>query len=381
MNRSADKPKPLEATADKQSLVIVREPNKKLVKTFVVLGVERGGTSMVAGMVRALGVDLGERAGRNHEDPRFLSEDPAILKQRIEENNKRRDCWGFKMPKASLMLDFYSENLRNPHYILVFRNIASVVDSWQTRGGSDPMQTGEHALNYYSAALTALRDSGAPLAFANYERACDNPAEFAGSLAGFLGVDQADESIARAASVVTGEGGGYVDLPEYYFHIEALQGNEPSAEIVPFDYVGGSEDLQKFGVKRVGDRIVLESVVGNFPSQFLLAFELQAGNDFVTEQGLRIYMNFTGEFFPGHAFRPPLSNGLNIVRVSTHGNVKQIALGSLHQDVGFGVSALQCYMDSQSEKLQTVMAAPAKRRGPFEMKLRGFARRIRDRLQ
>ena len=381
MNHSADKPKPLEATADKQSLVIVREANKKPVKTFVVLGVERGGTSMVAGMVRALGVDLGERAGRNHEDPRFLSDDQAVLKQRIEENNKRLDCWGFKMPKASLMLDFYSDNLRNPHFILVFRNIASVVDSWQTRGGSDPMQTSEHALNYYSTALATLHDSGAPLAFANYERACDNPDEFANSLAGFLGVDQADESIARAASVVTGEGGGYVDLPEYYFHIEALQGNAPSAEIVPFPYVDRSEDLQAYGVKRVGDRIVLESVAGNFPSRFLLAFELQAGSDFVAEQGLRIYMNFTGEFFPGHAFRPPLNNGLNIVRISTNGNVKQIALGSLHQDVSFGVSALQCYLDSEAEHLQAVTVPPARQRGQLEKKLRAVARRIRSLLQ
>ena len=44
-------------------------------KTVVVLGVERGGTSMAAGIIRALGVDMGQRAGLNHEDPRFITEE------------------------------------------------------------------------------------------------------------------------------------------------------------------------------------------------------------------------------------------------------------------------------------------------------------------
>ena len=39
------------------------------------LGVERGGTSMVAGVVRAMGINLGDHAGRNHEDPNFLKDD------------------------------------------------------------------------------------------------------------------------------------------------------------------------------------------------------------------------------------------------------------------------------------------------------------------
>lgn len=380
MTNPVSKPKPLEATTGKQTLVTVREPNDKPVKTVVILGVERGGTSMVAGMVRALGVDLGERAGRNHEDPRFLSEDRSVLSQRIAENNARKDCWGFKMPKASLMLDFYSEHLRNPHYILVFRNIASVVDSWQTRGGSDPLQTGAHAINYYSTALANLGESAAPLALANYERACEDPEHFAQALADFLSLDAPDSVLSRAASVVTGEGGGYVDLPEYYFHIEALQGDPTTNAEVPFSYVAESGTHQAYGVKRIGDRIVLEATEGNFPPEFLLAFDLKAAGKFVAEQGLRVYMNFTGEFFPGHAFRPPLREGLNVFRVSTHGNVRQVALGSLNQDVSFGISNLRCLADAQEEGLQAIAPPQARQRGPFEQKVRQVARKIRDRL-
>ena len=86
-------------------------------RTFVVAGVERGGTSMVAGVCRALGVNFGDKAGLNHEDPAFLKENTSQLKQAIKLRNEKCDVWGFKAPKASLYLDFFEKNLRHPFYI------------------------------------------------------------------------------------------------------------------------------------------------------------------------------------------------------------------------------------------------------------------------
>ena len=378
MNPAVAKPKPLEVTSDKKALIVVRPADKQAEKTYVILGVERGGTSMVAGMIRALGIDLGERSGRNHEDPRFLAEDQDVLTKRIAENNAARDIWGFKMPKASLMLDFYLQNLRNPHFILVFRNIASVVDSWQTRGGSDPLQTSSHALNYYSTAVNTLSSSGCPLLFANYERGCDQPEEFARSLAEFLNVNQADSAIAKAAAVVTGEGGGYVDLPEFYFHIEALRADNFPTQPVAMVFAADAEQKMVYGAKKVGDRIILESAGGAFPKDFLLVFTLQASGAFLAEQGLRVYLNFTGEFFPGHAFRPPLTEGLNVLRISTHGNVSQIALGSLKQDALFGLSHVHCLQDPGNIEAEILSVKAVPQRGPLERKLRTVARRVRD---
>ncbi len=378
MNPAVAKPKPLEATSQKESLIVVRPANDQAVKTYVVLGVERGGTSMVAGMIRALGVDLGERSGRNHEDPRFLTEDRALLAERIAENNAARDVWGFKMPKASLMLDFYLEHLRNPHFILVFRNVASVVDSWQARGGSDPLQTSEHALHYYSTAISTLRSSGCPLLFANYERACDAPEAFAQSLAEFLDVDPSGPIISKAASVVTGEGGGYVDLPEYYFHIEALKVDSLPSGTVDVTLAEDAAQNMAYGPKKMGDLIALDCAEGNFPNSFLLVFTLTAERAFLAEQGLRIYMNFTGKFFPGHAFRPPLAEGVNVLRVSTHGNVGKIALGTLRQDAVFGIENIQCFADVDELQAEVVAPRPVRQRGALEQKLRAIARRVRD---
>jgi hypothetical protein len=378
MNPAVAKPKPLEVTSAKQALIVVRPANNQAEKTYVILGVERGGTSMVAGMIRALGIDLGERSGRNHEDPRFLAEDQDVLKKRIAQNNAAGDIWGFKMPKASLMLDFYLQNLRNPHFILVFRNIASVVDSWQTRGGSDPLQTSGHALNYYSTAVNTLSASHCPLLFANYERGCDQPEAFARALAEFLNVNDGESAISKAAAVVTGEGGGYVDLPEFYFHIEALKIAKPATESVAVTFPDEARQKMVYGPKKVGDRVILESADGEFPKDFLLVFTLQASGSFLAEQGLRVYINFIGEFFPGHAFRPPLTDGLNVLRISTHGNVTQIALGSLNQNAVFGLSDIHCLQDVGHTEAEILLVKAVPQRGFLQRKLRTKARRVRD---
>ena len=51
-------------------------------RTYIVSVIERGGTSMVAGICRALGVDLGDHAGLNHEDPAFLRDDIDLLEKK-----------------------------------------------------------------------------------------------------------------------------------------------------------------------------------------------------------------------------------------------------------------------------------------------------------
>jgi hypothetical protein len=350
--------KPLEGTVGKRTIVTAVPASSAPQKTIVILGVERGGTSMVAGMIRALGVDLGERAGRNHEDPKFLTDDQDKLSAQINDYNSRKSVWGFKVPKASLMLDFYDKHLRNPHYVLVFRNVEATVDSWCSRGTNDPIQSALHAMKYYDAVLKYLNGTKRPLVFANYERACDNPEGFALDLATFIGV-QADESmIKRAASIVTGDGGGYLDLPEYYFHIEALESEEWPPTAIEHHLSDDSEKHLLFSSKKVGDRVIISPKGEFFPKDFYVGFDLQSqDNEFITEQGLRIYMGFLGEFFPGHAFRPPITNGRNLIKISTNGNVRKIALGALRPGFTFGFDNLSCFAssdDSASNSYQVI---------------------------
>ena len=94
--------------------------------TVVIVGVQRGGTSMVAGVARELGVNLGKNLGNNHEDPEFLSKDLDKIRNVIASRNQSFDVWGWKMPHSSEYLLELLADVRNPFVIVVVRNLLAV---------------------------------------------------------------------------------------------------------------------------------------------------------------------------------------------------------------------------------------------------------------
>ena len=83
-------------------------------KTFIVFGVPRGGTTMVARVVEKLGVVMGTKLPLNYEDDEFnydkmsdeIKQDPEQmargLMRAINRRNNRFDIWGWKYPRAHL---------------------------------------------------------------------------------------------------------------------------------------------------------------------------------------------------------------------------------------------------------------------------------------
>jgi len=322
-------------------------------RTIVIVGVERGGTSMVAAVVRALGINLGDRAGHNHEDPKFLTDDREKLLVQIKQNNSRHNVWGFKLPKASLMIDFYNESLRNPYYILVFRNIAATVDSWCTRGTNDPFETGKHAIKYYLKALEDMQFTNRPTLFVSYERACQNVDLFVDELAEFLGVELDEENKNRACSMVSGDGGGYLNLPEYYFHVDELDPASQASMPFEIDYDTDSVVLGEMSSKRISERFIIKPANGNyFPQLLYLLFDLDVKDSkTLLEDEIRLYMDFTGDFFPGHAYRPRMKQGKNLLKLESNGKVKRVALGGLYAGIEYAVDQIQVHLLADEQKL------------------------------
>lgn len=98
-------------------------------RTYAVFGLERGGTSAVAGIVRALGIDLGSGLDRNNEDFAFHERSLEEMKQVVAERNATHDVWGFKYPNAGQFLPVLSRSLRNPFYIVVHRDPVATAHS------------------------------------------------------------------------------------------------------------------------------------------------------------------------------------------------------------------------------------------------------------
>ncbi len=137
-------------------------------KTIIVLGMHRSGTSMIASVVEALGVHMGEELLPPHEtdnkygyyeDTDFVPLNDSILtaaggdwikpparykilieyenfKDRIEKlitKKQKNNTWGWKDPRTALTVELFLPYIDNPHFIYIKRDFASVAKSLKKR--------------------------------------------------------------------------------------------------------------------------------------------------------------------------------------------------------------------------------------------------------
>jgi hypothetical protein len=114
-------------------------------RTLVVLGAARGGTSMIAGALRLLGVNMGTHLNSSHENRKFRQ---ALLGNRsrfgyalmplnfysrycplLKHYNHRHSIWGIKDPTLNPYLPWLARYWCNPVYILVLRNPIATAES------------------------------------------------------------------------------------------------------------------------------------------------------------------------------------------------------------------------------------------------------------
>ena len=137
---------PLSKASDKQASWRVHEPQAaEIQRTIVVLGAARGGTSMIAGTLRVLGVPMGTNLNSSHENRAFRTAlfgknrliDYYLLPVRfytrylplLKNYNRTENVWGIKDPCLNPVLAWLAAYWRNPIYILVLRNPISTAES------------------------------------------------------------------------------------------------------------------------------------------------------------------------------------------------------------------------------------------------------------
>jgi len=215
---------------------------KRIVKCVVVLGCHRSGTSMVAGMLHALGVNMGERfrepdqhnSGGYWEDLDWRDLDQHILaaaggswweppsmrsilgcaplfspgaRALADVRDARGGPWGFKDPRACLTLPTYVDVLAdNTLFVVVDRDLTAVLDSLQRRATlrGYVMQNPKGLVVEYLARrerFLAQVDPGRVMRLW-YEAVTTRPTRWAEKLAQGLGLEVSASQIAAAALMV-----------------------------------------------------------------------------------------------------------------------------------------------------------------------------------
>lgn len=174
----------------RQSALIVKgTPATEGPRTYAVFGVMRGGTTMVAGVMRALGIPMGAAINEdNQESAEFADRPIEEMAAAVTRNNARHAVWGWKNPNAADYLDRLWPALRNPHLVCVFRDSVANgqgLNRWHPMGRIQAVQEGllrqQRNIN-----LIALRNC--PAILISYEKAERDKALFLEEFSAVLGV-------------------------------------------------------------------------------------------------------------------------------------------------------------------------------------------------
>lgn len=187
-------------------------------KTFVLFGNPRGGTTMIANVVRSMGIFLGNDLPVNLEDNCFnwdilsrLEPEPsradkiASIKKAVEYRNAQYEVWGWKYPRADVYFKDISPALVNPMLICIFRDV--VASTWRgvVRRRQEPLNLMRRALDLQSSNLRLIEKSNLPTLLVSYEKAIADPLQLVTSLNRFMSLGLSPDQLATHAEKVNPE--------------------------------------------------------------------------------------------------------------------------------------------------------------------------------
>jgi hypothetical protein len=192
--------------------------------TVVIAGIPRGGTTMVAECLATLGLPIGApvppQVGQfNMEDREFVKflhmEQPGPidmngLRALIRSRNQEHSVWGFKLPMALNSLPVLQEELRNPRFILVFRDVVAVSIREAIAMKSDAFYAMRRALRWQERMIDFAEDSPVACQLVSYEKALQFPELFLDAMVKWCGMSVPEERRLLALSTIAANNSRYL---------------------------------------------------------------------------------------------------------------------------------------------------------------------------
>ncbi|MEP7071651.1 MAG: hypothetical protein ABI839_04640 [Verrucomicrobiota bacterium] len=180
--------------------------NKDLgrVRTIIVLGVGRGGTSVISGTLRALGISMGtDPHTLKHEwTPVLYSSDGKIDAWGSYRSTKAMDetyeVWGWKSPRDVFQLETLLPLLRDPGFIVVTRDPLETSLSGQTYQDVPLYISLDETATVYRAITNRLRGWPWPALILPFAEVKQEPQATVDLLCSFAGLNPAEELRQRA---------------------------------------------------------------------------------------------------------------------------------------------------------------------------------------
>ena len=185
-------------------------------RTFIISGIGRGGTTLVANTLRTAGIFFGEDvADLVGEDRHMLhilrSRNPGMLDDLIAKRNASGRDWGFKVPHLAIYLP--AEELvrfRNPHLILIYRDPVAITVRHAIAEHVDPLPALLETTNAMHGLTQFLGLTTCPALLVSYEKALIFPEAFIDALAGFCTFPVTEEFRQQMLSQVKPNSDAYI---------------------------------------------------------------------------------------------------------------------------------------------------------------------------
>ena len=187
-------------------------------RTFIVTGLHRSGTSLVASILRQVGIFMGTDLNDNvHEDEALakilIARDKPALKHTIRQRDANYRTWGFKFPMLSDVLDPPDIKLfTNPHLIIPFRDPVSVAVRRSLSDYQDPMPALRSTVDAITAMVAFVAPLECPTLLLSYEKALVFPADFVATLMRFCDLPRSDTLRDRLIGLIEPNRKAYIDV-------------------------------------------------------------------------------------------------------------------------------------------------------------------------
>ena len=163
---------------------------------------------MVAGILRILGIYMGQCNVKNHEDPRFNQKQSIdLIRALITSNNANFPIWGWKEPSTHRYWDKVEDVVRNPYFIGVYRNIlSSAASKLKHTGSADLLSMPGSIAAHYQKISALMMKPEIPCLFINYDEVLSDPVELAKFLSLRLKGQALEESMAERIALFCAPG-------------------------------------------------------------------------------------------------------------------------------------------------------------------------------